>query len=240
MRSIKHIEFYVGLIGASAVFLGLEQVSHWEFFWHLAAVPLEILAAVFIVERFLENREIREKRRHLMYIKSTMFRSEMRDLFLAGFAALESPAATMTDIRAAGLEELRELRKRAEAVEFRSLEAMEPVILEYVRAKHVWHDFKERAISYNFENIFMDMIEILNFITDVEHFREKYPGRMFVQAAAEREDLMAKTRKILGNGVRSFLDYVIELKEKNPVMFEELLADYELSARLRDAPPAPD
>jgi len=59
MKSIKHIEFYIGLIGASVLFIVLEQTTHWEFFWHLAAIPLEILAAVFIVERFLEKREIR-------------------------------------------------------------------------------------------------------------------------------------------------------------------------------------
>ena len=125
-------------------------------------------------------------------------------------------------------------------MEYASLEAMEPVILEYLRAKHVWHDFKERAITYNFESIFMDMIEILNFITDVEHFREKFPGRKFIHAAAAREELMARTHKILGNGIRSFLDYAIELKEKNPKLFDELLADYELSARLRDVEPLPD
>jgi len=240
MKSIKHIEFYVGLIGASVIFLVLEQVSHWEFFWHLAAIPLEILAAVFIVERFMEKREIREKRRHLMFIKSTMFRSEMRNLFLANFAALKSPAVTVADFRVAGLEELRDLRRKAETVEYRSLEAMEPVILEYLRARHVWHDFQERAITDNFENIFMDMIEILNFVTDVELFREKFPGRLFIQAAAGRDELMAKTQKILGNGIRSFLDYAIELKEKKPELLEELLADYELSARLRDAEPLPE
>lgn len=240
MKSIKHVEFYVGLIGASAIFIVLEQLSHWEFFWHLAAIPLEILAAVFIVERFLEKREKREKRRHLMFIKSTMFRSEMRNLFLANFAALKSPALTVADIRAAGLEELREMRRRAATVEYRSLEAMEPVILEYLRTRHVWRDFQERAITDNFENIFMDMIEILNFLADVEHYREKFPGRLFVQAAAARDELMAKTRKILSNGIRSFLDYAIELKEKKPELFDELLADYELSARLRDAEPVPE
>ncbi len=240
MRSIKHIEFYVGLVGASAVFLILEKVTHWEFLWHVAAIPLEVLVAVFIVERFLENRENREKRRQLMYIKSYLFRSEMRNLFIANFAALKSPDVSLAGIRAAGIDGLREMRRKAEAVEYRSAEAMEPVILEYVRAKHVWHDFKERAITYNFENIFLDMIEILNFITDVEHFREKFPGRLFVQAAADRAELMAKARKILGNGIRSFLDYAIELKEKKPDLFEELMADYELTARLRDVEPLPD
>jgi hypothetical protein len=93
MKRFKHIEFYVGLVGASAVFLVLENLTHWEFLFHVAAIPLEILFAVFIVERFLELREAKEKRRQLMFIKSHLFRSDMRPLFLADFAALKTPEA---------------------------------------------------------------------------------------------------------------------------------------------------
>jgi hypothetical protein len=32
-----------------------------------------------------------------------------------------------------------------------------------------------------------------------------------------------------------FLDYAIELKEKKPALFEEMMADYELSIRLRQS-----
>ena len=135
----------------------------------MAAIPLEILVAVFIVEKFLESREIKEKRRQLMYIKSYMFRSEMRSLFIANFAALKSPPMTMRMIRNATLEELREMRRRAETI-------------EYALARSAWSrsstntsgpsasgmQFKERAITYNFENIFLDMIAILHFIYDVK------------------------------------------------------------------------
>ena len=157
MKFAKHIWFYVGLIGAAILFLAVEQWTHWEFLWHIAAIPLEILVAVFIVEKFLENREIKEKRRQLMYIKSYMFRSEMRSLFIADFAALKTPPITMRMIRNASLEELRDMRRRAEKIEYASLEAMEPVIDEYVKAERVWHEFKERAITYDFENVFLDI-----------------------------------------------------------------------------------
>jgi hypothetical protein len=93
MKFDKHFWFYIGLIGTSLVFLLIEQWTHWEFLWQVAAIPIEILVAVFIVEKFLESREIKEKRRQLMYIKSYMFRSEMRSLFIADFAALKSPPA---------------------------------------------------------------------------------------------------------------------------------------------------
>ena len=235
MKRFKHIEFYVGLVGASAVFLVLENLTHWEFLFHVAAIPLEILFAVFIVERFLELREAKEKRRQLMFIKSHLFRSDMRPLFLADLAALKSPDITVEKVRRASLDELRELRRQAETVEFKSLEAMEPVIMEYVRAEPVWHGFKERAITYNFESIFQDMIGILHFTGDVKLFKENFPQRLFVHEAAKRPELLARARKILTDGIHSFLDYAVELKEKQPVMFEEMMADYELSTQLREA-----
>ena len=34
----------------------------------------------------------------------------------------------------------------------------------------------------------------------------------------------------MGDGILKFLDYMIELKEKNPDMFYDLLTDYELSS----------
>ncbi len=34
----------------------------------------------------------------------------------------------------------------------------------------------------------------------------------------------------MGDGILKFLDYIIELKEKNPDMFYDLLTDYELSS----------
>jgi hypothetical protein len=233
MKRIKHLEFYVGLIAASAAFLVLEKTVHWEFALHLAAIPLEILIAVFVVERFLEQRENKHKRQQLMYIKSYMFRSEMRNLFIANFSALKVPSVSLEKIRTATLDELRNMRRRAETIEYASLEAMESVVMEYVRAEPVWNSFKERAITANFESIFHDMIGILHFICDVKIYKERFPDRLFVHAA-KRENLMNRTAKVLGDGIRRFLDYAIELKEKDPPMFREMMDDYALSLEIRE------
>ena len=95
----KNLGYYIALLVMAALFLFLHGQTHNEFLLHLAAIPLEVLMAVFIVERILEDREIREKRKQLRYIKSHMFRSSMRNLFLANFKALESPSLTMSDRR---------------------------------------------------------------------------------------------------------------------------------------------
>ncbi|UJS20395.1 MAG: hypothetical protein L3J18_16105 [Candidatus Brocadia sp.] len=145
--------------------------------------------------KFLERREKREKRRQLLFIKSYLFRSEMLNLFLANFNALKFPALTMTRIKNATLDELKQMRKEADTIEYHSLEAMEPVIMEYVNAEQVWHSFKERAITYNFEDTFQDMIFILNFIYNVKLFKNNNPDKRFIFEAEKRAALMEKVKK---------------------------------------------
>lgn len=235
MKTDRSLGVPVALLAAALFFLVIAQFIHFEFFLHLAAIPLEVLLAVFIIERILERRAGRAKRRQLMFIKSTMFRSEMRNLFLANFDALKTPRFSMSDIRRAPLEELRRMRREAETVEYKSLQAMEPVIMEYVRARGVWLSFMERAITFDFEEIFNDMISILHFISDVAAFKEAYPKKLYVLEARGKKRDMEIARRILQDGIRRFLDYAIELKEKKPELFEEMMEDYEASALLRRA-----
>jgi hypothetical protein len=107
MKLAKNIGFYLGFVAASALFLVVEHFTHIEFFLHVAAIPLEVLVAVFIVEKMLERRE-----------------------------------------------------------------------------------------------------------------------------AERNERLMTKVRKVLGDGIQKFLDYAIELKEKQPKVFADLMTDYEISDRM--------
>jgi hypothetical protein len=233
MKILKTIAFYAAFPAVSAVFLVIEHLTHIEFFLHLAAIPIEVMVAVFIVEKLFERKEKQDKRRQLMFIKSYMFRSDMRNLFIANFEALKSPAVTMVKMRAASLEELRRMREEAEKVEYKSPEDMEPVIMEYVRTQHVWKSFMERAITYNFEGIFHDMIYILHFIYDVQTFKDSNPGRLFMSEAVQNEALRAKVMKVLGDGIRRFLEYAGELKEKQPLMFDDVLSDYELASQIK-------
>ena len=43
---------------------------------------------------------------------------------------------------------------------------------------------------------------------------------------------MEKVKKVLGGGIKKFLDYMIELKEKEPNIFYDLISDYELSSQI--------
>jgi hypothetical protein len=233
MKTSKTIGIALGLLAATAAFLLLESLLRWEFLWHVAAIPLDILIAVLIVEKYIEHREIKAKRQQLMYIKSYMFRSELRNLYLADFAALKNPPITMARIRNASPAELKEMRRQAESIEYKSLEALEPVIEEYVKAEQAWHTFKERAITYNFEDIFLNMIAILHFIYDVKGFKAKHPRTPYIHEAAANEESMKKVWKILTDGIKFFLNYAIELKDKQPAIFEEMMADYELAMHIR-------
>ena len=122
-----------------------------------------------------------------MYIKSYMFRSQMRDLFIANFAALKSPAAHH-DRRSAGRASRSSGRcaARPETIEYRLARSDGAGHRRIRPAEPVWHSFQERAITYNFENIFLNMIAILHFVYDVKSFKAKHPHAHFVHEAAKR------------------------------------------------------
>ena len=222
-----------GLPALSGLFLWLEHLTHVEFLLHLAAIPLEILLGALLVERWLARKEKEGKRRQLLYLKSYLFRSEMRQVFIANFTALASPAIPLAAIRAKPAAELRRIRDGIAAVAYCSDEEMEQVVLEYVRARHAFQVFMEWAATNDFESIFHDMLYILHFIEDVERFRERNRGSLFVTEARRHPRLWEKTQTILRDGVVKFLDYAIELREKEPEVLEELLEDYLVTAKMR-------
>src|SRR5574341_1592292 len=135
MKTIKNVEIFIILTVTSLTFLLIEHFTHIKFMQHLAAIPLEVLVGVLVVGKFLEKREKKEKRRLLMFIKSYLFRSALLNLFVTNFNALKFPAITMSRIKNSTLEELKQIRRDADTIEYKSLEAMEPVIIEYVKTE---------------------------------------------------------------------------------------------------------
>ena len=73
----------------------------------------------------------------------------------------------------------------------------------------------------------------MHFISDVKLFKEINPEKLFIHEAAKNEALMQKVLKIVGDGIRKYLEYAIELKEKQPELFDQVIADYELSTQMR-------
>lgn len=198
---------------------------------HVGAIPLEVLLGALLIERLLERKEKAEKFNQLMYIKSYLYRTEMRKLYTTNFSSLKFPVITMSKIKHADLDELRRLRSDADHLEYFSLDAMELVIQEYVLAYPVFRDFMDRASTYGMDTLFQDMIYILHFIQDVKLFHQANPDKPFIYEAQEHPFLMEKIKKVLWDGTQKFLDYMIELKEKKPDLFYDLLPDYELSSR---------
>ncbi|MFC1906016.1 hypothetical protein ACFLWJ_00930, partial [Chloroflexota bacterium] len=168
-----------------------------------------------------------ERKKQLTYIKGCIFRSDMRSLFAANFAALKSPAVSISQIKDMSLDKLKQVRKNANVAEYESLDAMEPVITEYVNAQPVWKNFMDLAMGFGFDAVLRDMVYIMHFINDVKVFKETNPDKLFIYHAKENELLMKKADKVLSDGIRSFLDFAIELKANQPDMFFEMLSDYQ-------------
>ena len=85
----------------------------------------------------------------------------------------------MSKIKSSTLDELKKMREDANTVEYKSLEEMEPIVMEYVNAQPVWQNFMDIATAHSFEEIFQDMIYILHFIHDVKTFKAHNPGKLF-------------------------------------------------------------
>jgi hypothetical protein len=234
-RTTTALLLVLGLPGLSALFLWLEHLTHFEFLLHVAAIPLEILVGAFLVERWLASREKEGKRRQLMYFKSYLFRSDLRTVFISNFGALVRPEISLAWVRDAGLEQLRAARAGITTAAYRSPQAMEGVIREYARARHVWHTFMEWAATNDFEPIFHDMIYILHFIQDYELLRKQRPDTPFADELLAHPRLAEKADRILTDGIAKFLDYAIELRQKEPEVLDELLEDYLLSEKMRGA-----
>jgi len=230
MKLLENKTIYIALAAASALFLLVYYQTHIEFMLHLSAIPLEALVVVFIVEKILDNRATNERRKQLMFVKSCMFRDQMRNMFITNIRNVEHPDLTLSKLRDLELNELKQLRNEAAKVRYQSIEKMETVIMEYIKAEPVWQRFLEIAINYNFEGIIRDMTAIQHFIQDVRLFKKSNPDKLYIHEAMESQQKMDRVNNILGDGIRKFLDYLIELKEKQPELFYTIIADYESSA----------
>ncbi len=240
MRPKDNLRIYIYLIVAWLGLLVMQHFSHLHLKHYdilifandsLAPIPIIVLVVVFLFGFLVESRENRSRKQQLLFIKSLMFRLDLRDLHIANFLALKSPPLDFATIKTASLDELKEMRTAANTTEYRSLEAMEPVIMEYAKAQNVWRSFMDIARENGFNDIFQDVLYIMHFISDVITFKEVNPDKLFIYDAANDEVSMRKVTKVLGDGIRKYLEYVIELKEKQPELFNQVVADYELLAR---------
>ncbi len=236
-----NLRVYVFLIATWLVLVVLQFIAHTYYPGNflmfavdsLAPIPVIVLVVVFLIGMFLDNREQKSRKNQLMFIKSHMFRLELRDLYIANFLALKSPSIDFAKVTAADLNELKRMRQAAETVVYQSSDAMEPVIMEYVETRDAWRSFMDIARDNGFDGIFQDMLHILHFVEDVRTFKELHPHKLFIDEAGKDPLLMDRVMSVLGDGIRKFLDYAIELKEKEPGLFGQVMTDYELSARTR-------
>ena len=165
-----------------------------------------------------------------MFIKSCLFRSELRTLYMTNFEALAYPRIGMNDIKGAGPKELKEwLRQVEENAQYHSPEAMEAVITEYVKAYLSFNRFLEWAITNDFERIFHDMIMLMHFIHDAQLFKSMHPNELFISKALKNPEQMGRVKAVLTDGIKSFLKFCIELQEHEPDVFLTLMEDYMLA-----------
>ncbi len=217
------------LLLLAGIFFTLDNIFHYHFFLHLAAIPLEIIFAVVLVEHFMSLKDEANKKYQLFLIKSYLFRSEMKNLFICNLISLQGPEITISGIRGMTLKELKDFRNNIGDLTYKSHLHLDKVIQEYVKAKNVFQFFLNWAIEHKMDYIFKDMIYILHFIQDVILYNEQNPGKLFIQGEKAKPELIEKASRVIREGVERFLDYIIELKQNSPTILDSLLSDYEIS-----------
>ncbi len=225
----KKVWLYVCLLSTSIFFLFIHWLTHNEFTLHLAAIPIEILFGALLIEKILERKRKTEQSKRLIHYRCYLFRSRLSNIFLANLNALKFPIISISKIKNASMEELKQMRKDANHIEYASLDAMETIIAEYVPAYHAFYSFMEWTIIHDIDSGFENMIYILHFIEEVKQFKHNNPDVPYVYEAQKKRSLMKKVKKVLAEGLFNFLEFLIELKKKEPALFYELLADYEES-----------
>lgn len=228
----EFIPYYIGLITASAIFLVIYEIYHIEFMLHLAAIPFEILVAVFIVDKLLRKRVNSEKRRRTIAVAITLFGSEMGRFDDACFHAIRSPLITLSTIANSSIEELKQIRIASDTIEYGSPEEMELAIKECVNIEHVWRSLLESAVYYDIEEMYLNTLQMLNFVHDVKVFKESHPNEPFIQLAEQDERILKMVKEIIRLDIQKFLDYAIELKGKHPAMLAQFLSELDNSHQI--------
>lgn len=92
------------------------------------------------------------------------------------------------------MEELKQMLKDVNHIEYASLDAMETIITEYVPAYHAFYSFMEWTIIHDIDSGFENMIYILYFIEEVKLFKYNNPDIPYVYEAQKKRSLMKKVK----------------------------------------------
>jgi hypothetical protein len=199
---------------------------------HLAAIPIEILAAVMIIEQLWALGDRSKKQRRLSYMLWVRYNLEMGSLLAASFKAVESPSLSMSRIKSASIEELKKLRDDAGTIRYKSIELVEAAAKEYVKTQHIWKEYLGCAIEYDLDEVYESMMYVLYFIDYIEVFKRNNPDRLFVDEIRDNKRVLAKAEEILGSGIRIFLDMAIELRKKKTDAFYQVISNLEQAAQI--------
>ena len=221
----RFVQYYVILIAATALILIVYYETEHEFLLHLAAIPIEILVATFIVERLLRAHEEQRSRRRIMAEAATAFHSQIETVVQVGIRTAQPPDARVPKLETLSVEELKRLRARAGPVKFTSAEEVDAAVNELVDAEDLWLSIMSQAIEHDIDETFVNMMRLLDFVHHVKAFRRAHPGEDFGRHALGDEAATKRMEDAGGSAVVRYLDLLIEFKEKEPDMLQKLRLD---------------
>lgn len=218
----RFLRYYIALVAAAIIFLIVFAVTEIDFMMHLAAIPLEILLATFVVDQVLRLQERQTRRRRLLGEAAGVFHSQIQAVIAAGIRAAHPPDATLPKLESLGAEELRQLRASATTVTYLSAEEMEAAIDELVDAEPTWESMLAQAIEYDVDETYVSMMRVLDFVRHVKAFRQSHPHQSFAEFALSDDAAMERVRRVSKLAAHRYLDLLIDFRQHDPDMFRAL------------------
>ncbi|NOS82724.1 MAG: hypothetical protein HOP32_14190 [Nitrospira sp.] len=242
-RLLAQKELLSGLAVAAGIFLlwSLYVLGHDDSSEHLVphvfSVLLELLLGVIVIELLWRGHEKREERKQretqLRFIKSYMFQARMRDLFKKNFGALNERSEVTLEGCFSKPYLKSDQASYKKLLGYQSEELKAGVIIEYVKAEGVWHEFLTLAIMFSIGRIVKDMTEILQLIDEVKSVIQPDSCNSIapdVLAAKLQQDkcqkLKEKLEQIMKDGILKFWDYADELNRFEKEKFNALKKSY--------------
>lgn len=210
---------------------------------HYLSVALELCLGFILIELIWHNHEKKEverekqkerkiKEEQLRHIKSYVFHSRMRTLFITNFMAIKSSSISLRNLLKAD-PKIPIVKPDSELIHYETQRAKIGVIHEYVKAKDVWERFLELGIMFGFDHIVKEMTKILQLVAEVKEIFppesiDNMPAHEFAAQLTQdrRTDLVDQFEPIIATGIIKFHEYLEDLRQSDQKLFHNLLDFY--------------
>lgn len=219
------ITLYVSLVVSALLLLVLEAYTDIVFLLYLAAIPLEVLLAILILERYLKNLEHTKVNQQWVMFKSYIFRVSLKQLYINVIDTYSATGITVESCFDPDDKKLEEIDRKF-SVENIDMSRITPVLSEYIRTEETFVFFLRWAFENGFEEIFNEIGMMLHFIQDLKNFQEHH-GSLSPEVMEKHDPALVETAKqTCMASAHYFIDFIKDISRHHVQLYHLLKKDY--------------